>query len=138
MPFLDRYTAENPDNSYWFAIGVPDFEPLENYPQDFNWLNYFTSPEEAAAAIANYEKETDLQNQMSGSRDLLGEGSLERPAYQDSTQRNISGDGPVSISRKESLIAKQVCRPMCSSTADGRPYLLLCIELNPYGESRQY
>lgn len=65
MPFLDRYTAENPDNSYWFAIGVPDFEPMENYPQDFNWLNYFTSPEEAAAAIANYEKETDLQNQMS-------------------------------------------------------------------------
>ena len=64
MPFLDRYTAENPDNSYWFAIGVPDFEPMENYPQDFNWLNYFTSPEEAAAAIANYEKETDLQNQM--------------------------------------------------------------------------
>jgi hypothetical protein len=64
MPFLDRYTAENPDNSYWFAIGVPDFEPMENYPQDFNWVNYFTSSEEAAAAIAYYEKETDLQNQM--------------------------------------------------------------------------
>ncbi|MBT6586269.1 MAG: hypothetical protein HON77_18370 [Gammaproteobacteria bacterium] len=64
MPFLDRYTADNPDNSYWFAIGVPDFEPMENYPQDFNWLNYFTNAEEAAAGIANYEKETDLQNQM--------------------------------------------------------------------------
>lgn len=64
MPFLDRYTAENPDNSYWFAIGVPDFEPMENYPQDFNWINYFTNAEEAAAGIANYEKETDLQNQM--------------------------------------------------------------------------
>lgn len=64
MPFLDRYTAENPDNSYWFAIGVPDFEPMEDYPQDFNWLNYFASSEEAAAGIANYENETDLQNQM--------------------------------------------------------------------------
>jgi hypothetical protein len=27
-------------------------------------VNYFTSSEEAAAAIAYYEKETDLQNQM--------------------------------------------------------------------------
>jgi len=65
MPFLDRYTAENPDNSYWFAIGVPDFEPAEDYPQDFNWINYFTSAEEAAIGIENYEtNETGLQALM--------------------------------------------------------------------------
>ena len=65
MPFLDRYAADNPDNSYWFAIGVPDFEPFENYAQDFNWINYFTSAEEAAAGIENYEtNETGLQALM--------------------------------------------------------------------------
>ena len=64
-PFLDRYDADNPDNSYWFAIGVPDFEPAENQQFDFNWINYFTSAEEAAAGIENYEtNETGLQALM--------------------------------------------------------------------------
>lgn len=52
-PFLDRYTADNPDNSYWFAIGVPDFEPAQ--PTDFNWINYWTSAEEAAAGFEAWE-----------------------------------------------------------------------------------
>jgi hypothetical protein len=64
MPFLDRYTAENPGNSYWFSIGFPDFEPTVDYPHDFNWLNYFNSSAEAAAGIESYENETDLQNRM--------------------------------------------------------------------------
>ena len=65
MPFLDRYAADNPDNSYWFAIGVPDFQPAEDYPHDFNWINYFSSQEEAATGIEHYESnETDLQNRM--------------------------------------------------------------------------
>lgn len=64
MPFLDRYTTENPSNSYWFSIGFPHFEPTEDYPHDFNWLNYFTSSAEAAAGIESYENEIDLQVQM--------------------------------------------------------------------------
>ena len=64
MPFLDRYAADNPDNSYWFAIGVPDVV-LENYPQDFNWINYFKNSDEASVAIANYDNnEVEIQNAM--------------------------------------------------------------------------
>jgi len=65
LPFTEAYTKENPDNSYWFAIGVPDFEPAEDYPHDFNWINYFSSAEEAADGINEYEtNQTDLQNRL--------------------------------------------------------------------------
>lgn len=54
MPMLDATAAANPDNSYFFRIGAPDFEPLADYPVDFNWTNLWQTAEEGEASSANF------------------------------------------------------------------------------------
>ena len=52
LPMLSEGAEENPESSYWFMVGGPDFEVNEENPFDFNWLNYQTAEEGEAASAA--------------------------------------------------------------------------------------
>ena len=41
LPILAVVSEANPESSYWFMIGAPDFEERVSGPFDFNWINYW-------------------------------------------------------------------------------------------------
>ncbi len=55
LPLLDSIAATNPDTSYFFRVGIPDFEPLADYPVSFNWVNLWQTAEEGEASAASFE-----------------------------------------------------------------------------------
>jgi|TARA_B110000459_G_scaffold185727_1_gene216648 hypothetical protein len=48
LPFLEASAETNPDSTYFFMIGRPDFEPAE--PMDFNWINLWATVAEGEAS----------------------------------------------------------------------------------------
>ena len=54
LPLLESIAKANPDSSYFFRIGAADFEPLPDYPVNFNWVNLWNSAEEGEASFANF------------------------------------------------------------------------------------
>lgn len=61
LPLLDTIAATNPDTSYFFRVGVADFEPLADYPFNFNWVNLWQTAEEGEASAAAFEGSEDGQ-----------------------------------------------------------------------------
>ena len=64
IPLLDGIAAANPDSSYFFRIGAADFEPLPEYPVDFNWMNLWNTAEEGEASSANFAASEEGQAMM--------------------------------------------------------------------------
>jgi len=64
MPLLDTIATANPDSSYFFRIGAADFEPLPDYPVNFNWVNLWDSAEEGEASSANFAASDEGQAMM--------------------------------------------------------------------------
>ena len=62
IPLLDEIGQENPGSSYWFRIGVPDFEPNAEQPMSFNWINFWQTAEEGAQSTAAYNASEEGQN----------------------------------------------------------------------------
>ena len=61
MPLLESIAATNPDTSYFFRVGVADFEPLPDSPVNFNWVNLWQTAEEGEASAAAFEGSEDGQ-----------------------------------------------------------------------------
>ena len=54
LPFLEASAETNPDSTYFFMIGRPDFEPAE--PMDFNWINIWATATEGVASAAAFNE----------------------------------------------------------------------------------
>ena len=50
LPMLAAASEANPESSYWFMIGAPDFEERVSGPYDFNWINYWQTVQEGDAS----------------------------------------------------------------------------------------
>lgn len=50
LPMLAAASEANPESSYWFMIGAPDFEERVSGPYDFNWINYWQTVQEGEAS----------------------------------------------------------------------------------------
>ena len=50
LPMLAAASDANPESSYWFMIGAPDFEERMSGPYDFNWINYWQTVQEGEAS----------------------------------------------------------------------------------------
>ena len=50
LPLLATASEANPESSYWFMIGAPDFEERVSGPYDFNWINYWQTAQEGEAS----------------------------------------------------------------------------------------
>ncbi len=64
LPMLAMAAEANPDSSYWFMIGAPDFEerPMGSY--DFNWINYWQTAEEGMASANAFAESEEGQSIM--------------------------------------------------------------------------
>lgn len=54
LPAVLSIAESDPDSSYWFRVEAPDFTPLEAYPADFNWVNFWKDREEGVASQAAF------------------------------------------------------------------------------------
>ena len=54
LPILAAASEANPESSYWFMIGAPDFEERVSGPFDFNWINYWQTVQEGEASSAAF------------------------------------------------------------------------------------
>ena len=54
LPAVEAVAAENPESTYWFRVGRPDYTPLANYDHDFNWVNIWQNAEEGEASNADF------------------------------------------------------------------------------------
>jgi hypothetical protein len=54
IPFLEASAETNPDSTYFFMIGVPDFEPAQ--PMNFNWINLWETVAEGQASTAAFNE----------------------------------------------------------------------------------
>ena len=54
LPLLAAASEANPESSYWFMIGAPDFEERVSGPFDFNWINYWQTVQEGEASSAAF------------------------------------------------------------------------------------
>ena len=54
LPAVKAVAAENPESTYWFRVGRPDYTPLANYDHDFNWVNIWQNAEEGEASNADF------------------------------------------------------------------------------------
>lgn len=64
MPLLAAASEANPDSSYWFMIGAPDFEERVSGPFDFNWINYWQTAQEGEASSAAFAASEEGQAVM--------------------------------------------------------------------------
>ncbi|MDA0897206.1 MAG: hypothetical protein O3A71_10365 [Proteobacteria bacterium] len=64
LPLLAAVSEANPESSYWFMIGAPDFEERVSGPFDFNWINYWQTVEEGEAAMTAFAASEDGQAVM--------------------------------------------------------------------------
>jgi len=54
LPAIDAASLENPESTYWFRIGRPDYVTLTQYSHDFNWVNIWQNAEEGEASNAAF------------------------------------------------------------------------------------
>ena len=54
LPLLDASAQTNPDSTYFFMIGVPDFEPAQ--PMNFNWIHLWKTAAEGEASLATFSE----------------------------------------------------------------------------------
>jgi len=54
LPAVMKVAESNPSSSYWFRVERRDFEPLAEYPVDFNWVNFWQTEEEAKLSSQNF------------------------------------------------------------------------------------
>tara|TARA_A100001035_G_C27731296_1_gene476872 strand:+ start:68 stop:940 length:873 start_codon:yes stop_codon:yes gene_type:complete len=47
LPAVMEAAEVNPSTTYWFRVERNDFDPLAEYPVDFNWVNFWQTKEEA-------------------------------------------------------------------------------------------
>ena len=64
LPLLAAGAEMNPESSYWFMIGAPDFEERVSGPFDFNWINYWQTAEEASESSAAFAASEEGQAVM--------------------------------------------------------------------------
>ena len=64
LPLLATASETNPESSYWFMIGAPDFEERVSGPFDFNWINYWQTVQEGEASSATFAASEDGQAVM--------------------------------------------------------------------------
>ena len=54
LPAVEAVNVANPESTYWFRIGRPDYTPLTEYRHDFNWVNIWQNAEEGEASNAAF------------------------------------------------------------------------------------
>ena len=64
LPMLASDAEANPDSSYWFMLGAPDFEVNVEASFDFNWINYWQTAEEGEASSAAFAASEEGQAMM--------------------------------------------------------------------------
>ena len=64
LPMLAAGAEANPDSSYWFMLGDPDFEVNPEASFDFNWINYWQTAEEGEASSAAFAASEEGQAMM--------------------------------------------------------------------------
>ena len=64
LPMLAAGAEANPDSSYWFMLGAPDFEVNPEASFDFNWINYWQTAEEGEASSAAFAASEEGQAMM--------------------------------------------------------------------------
>ena len=55
LPAVEAVATENPESTYWFRVGRPDYTPIANYEHDFNWVNIWQNAEEGEASSADFD-----------------------------------------------------------------------------------
>ena len=61
LPMLAAASEANPESSYWFMIGAPDFEERVSGPYDFNWINYWQTVQEGEASSTAFAASNEGQ-----------------------------------------------------------------------------
>ena len=64
LPMLAAGAEANPDSSYWFMLGAPDFDVDPEAPFDFNFIHYWQTAEEGEASLAAFEASEGGQAMM--------------------------------------------------------------------------
>jgi len=64
LPLLAAALETNPESSYWFMIGAPDFEERISGPFDFNWINYWQTIQEGEASSTAFAASEEGQAVM--------------------------------------------------------------------------
>ena len=64
LPMLAAASEANPESSYWFMIGAPDFEERMSGPYDFNWINYWQTVQEGEASSTAFAASDEGQAVM--------------------------------------------------------------------------
>ena len=64
LPMLAAGAELNPESSYWFMVGVPDFEERVAGAFDFNWINYWQTAQEAEASSTAFASSEEGQAMM--------------------------------------------------------------------------
>ena len=62
IPLLDEISKENQGSTYWFRVGVPDFELNPEQPVSFNWINFWQTAEEGEESFSRYNATEEGQN----------------------------------------------------------------------------
>ena len=64
LPMLSAGAEVNPQSSYWFMVGVPDFEERPAGSYDFNWINYWQTVTEGEVSSAAFAESDEGQAMM--------------------------------------------------------------------------
>ena len=70
LPILAAASEANPESSYWFMIGAPDFEERVSGPFDFNWINYWQTVQEGEASSTAFAASEEGQAVMASLADV--------------------------------------------------------------------
>jgi len=54
LPAVQAVAQANPSSTYWFRVEAPDFTPTPEASFNFNWVNFWQSPEEGMASSASF------------------------------------------------------------------------------------
>jgi hypothetical protein len=71
LPMLAAGAEANPDSSYWFMLGAPDFEVNPEASFDFNWINYWQTAEEGEASSAAFAASEEGQAMMATFNEVM-------------------------------------------------------------------
>jgi hypothetical protein len=71
LPMLAAGAEANPDSSYWFMLGAPDFDVNPEASYDFNWINYWQTAEEGEASSAAFAASEEGQSMMASFNEVM-------------------------------------------------------------------
>jgi hypothetical protein len=71
LPMLAVGAEANPDSSYWFMLGAPDFDVNPEASYDFNWINYWQTAEEGEASSAAFAASEEGQSMMASFNEVM-------------------------------------------------------------------